>query len=84
MRKYTGYATQKKVLLEGNANLLTEYFQKLFCVNDVKIAYFSSQYFQDDFSTVKFQQNLEADDENKKALWDVIAIIQEMNENLFN
>jgi hypothetical protein len=24
---------------------------------------------------------LEADDENKKALWDVIAIIQEMNEN---
>jgi hypothetical protein len=68
----------RKFLLEGNAKLLTDYFQNLFNKPGVKVGYFGDGYLSDIHATAQFNQKQQ--EQGNKAVWDCFAVIEEFNQ----
>ena len=68
---------QNKYLLEGNATLLTSYYQTVFKKDDVRFVYFGDHLVGDISATSDFNQRLI--ETNHPSRWHAIAVIEEMS-----
>jgi hypothetical protein len=63
-----------KVFQDGNARILTEYFQLLFSRRDINLVFFGDHVHADIYATFEFDMKLRA--EGNEARWDSIAIVE--------
>ena len=66
----------KKVFFEGNATLLTSYFQQALNKKDVRVCYFGDHLFSDVTATNIYNELLTM--HKRPASWQAIAVIEEM------
>ena len=64
-----------KIVIEGNALVLTEYFARYIEKADVKVAFFGDNYLADVEATSTFNERLR--ELENPAHWDSIAVVEE-------
>jgi hypothetical protein len=64
-------------MLEGNATLLTSYYQKVCQKEDVRFVYFGDHLLGDIVATTEFNQRLI--EKNNLCRWHAIAVIEELS-----
>jgi hypothetical protein len=62
--------------MDGNANILTEYFQLLFGRKDIKVVFFGDHVHADIQAVFEFDMKLRG--EGNEARWDAIAIVEDL------
>jgi hypothetical protein len=67
-------------VLEGNAAMLTNYFQTQLDKEDLRVAFFGSHYLNDVRATYDFNHRLKA--AGSPARWEAIALIREFGNHI--
>lgn len=80
--KATDFRVDKteKIMLEGNATLLTNYLQHKLDKEDLRIAFFGTHYLNDIRATYDFNHRLSA--AGSPARWESIAVIREFENHI--
>jgi hypothetical protein len=68
--------SDKKIFIEGNAKVLSEYFQKVMKKTDIKIAYFGDEYLADIIATQELNEKLKK--QGSGVIWDPICVMEEL------